>query len=289
MIDDLILNAEQNSRDSFKLESGDYIGDGSRLLYRDGKVSLDGNGKPLTDKGLIYCGKCNQLKHYRIFAKFLSKELEPFVLCKCGEKLDQREHDRIIEENRQRRIAENLANADALLLKSTFATDKRPNSEFSRFALDYCRCWRDKYQPNGTGLFIYGDVGVGKTFLASCIANAVAKTYGCSIKALSVTKAINDLFSTENKSAYIDDLAGVDLLVLDDFGAERRTDYALEQVFSIVDRRYNTQKPLIITSNLDYKLLEQPRDLRLKRIFSRVRGMCIPLEITGQSMRQPPS
>lgn len=289
MISHVLGEVEQRSRKSISINTDDYVGDGSQILYRDGEVSRDGEGNPLTDEGLIYCGKCHELKQYRIYSGLLGRVLEPLVLCKCGEMLDKQEHDRILEENRQRRIKQNLSQADSLMLSNTFQSDRHPNSDISRTFLDYCRHWVDFNKPKNIGLYIYGSVGVGKTFYASCIANAVAKSYGDTVKALSVTKAINDLFSTEDKSGYIDKLAEVDLLVLDDFGSERKTDYALEQIFSIIDERYKAQKPIIITSNLDYDNLKNATNIQYQRIYDRVIDMCAPIKIEGKSMRKTPT
>jgi len=209
--------------------------------------------------------------------------IEPYVPCLCEQQKDKNIHDRIVEENRQRRIDNNLSQADKLLLKSTFSADKFPKSEASRLFRDYCNHWRDTNLPRGTGLYIFGGVGVGKTFYASCIANEVAQKYGNTVKALSITKAINDLFSTSDKSGYIDELAKVDLLIIDDFGAERKTEYSNEVVYSILDERYKAQKPLILTSNTDYGILQNQR--KTNRVFDRVIDMCLPYQMIGESMR----
>jgi DNA replication protein DnaC len=57
-------------------------------------------------------------------------------------------------------------------------------------------------------------------------------------------------FQSEEKNAYISDLMRYPLLILDDFGMERQTEYALEQIFNVIDARYRSGKPLIITTNL---------------------------------------
>lgn len=285
MFDSVIADTVQRSFDNIPVNTDDYVGDGSQILYRDGEISRDGDDNPLTDEGLIYCGKCHELKQYRIYSSLLGKVIEPLVWCKCGRRLDKQERDRITEENRQRRIAQNLSQADSLMLKNTFDEDKHPHTGVSRQCHDYCRNWNEYYKPRNIGMYIYGSVGVGKTFYASCVANEIARVYGDTVKALSVTKAINDLFSTDDKSGYIDKLAEVDLLVLDDFGSERKTDYALEQIFSIIDERYKAQKPIIITSNLDYGNLKSKTSIQYQRIYDRVIDMCIPVKVEGQSMR----
>ena len=288
MFDSVIENAVRESRKNIKIDKGDYVGDGSKFLYIDGEKSLDGFGNPLTDEGLIYCGKCHELKSYRIYSSILGRVLEPFVVCKCGQKIDQHERDRIIQENKQREIDRNLAQADRLMLKSTFKKDKYPDCRGSRVSKDFCKRWIEYFSPKSIGLYMYGGVGVGKTFYASCIANEIARVYGHTVKAISMTKVVNDIFSAEDKSRYISELVSYDLLILDDFGAERKTDYALEQVFSVIDERYKMQKPLIITSNLSYGELKNAKDVQHKRIYDRIIDMCVPVELEGESRRQQP-
>ena len=285
MFNRIISQTVQRSKSAVQIKPCDYVGDGSKTLYINGEVSKDAYGRPLTDKGLLYCGKCNTLKQYRIYAPFADKVIEPYVECDCERQLDEQEHRRIAEENRQRQIDLNLSQADSLMLKNTFALDKSPDSDAGKLFRDYCRHWRDNFRPKNIGLYIFGDVGVGKTFYASCVANEIARVYGDTVRALSVTKAINDIFSATDKSGYIEGLASVDLLVLDDFGTERKTEYGLEQIYSIIDERYKAQKPIILTSNLDYKALSQKAGIPQQRIFDRVKDMCVPVKMDGKSKR----
>lgn len=62
--------------------------------------------------------------------------------------------------------------------------------------------------------------------------------------------------------------------------------YAREQVFNIIDGRYLTRKPLIVTTNLSLKAMKNPKDLAEQRIFDRVLEMCIPVCFDGESLRQ---
>lgn len=75
------------------------------------------------------------------------------------------------------------------------------------------------------------------------------------------------------------------LLVLDDFGTERTTDFALETVYSAVDERYKSGKPLIITTNLTLDELCNPPGIAQQRIFERVLEMCTPIAFRGKSSR----
>lgn len=286
MIDKIVANAVAAAQNNMKFNQGDFYGSGSVTLHdNDGNISLDGNGNPITDKGLLYCGHCRQLKQTRLYNPLTKRIIQPYISCQCMMEEDEKARAKISNDNLQIRIAQNLSQADALMLKNTFAKDKSANGDAGKLCRDYCRRWFDYYKPHNIGLYIYGGVGVGKSFYAACIANEIAHVYGDTVKVVSVTRVINDLFSTDDKSSYIDSLAAVDLLVLDDFGAERKSDYGQEQVYSVVDERYKAQKPLIVTSNLDYKELSQKSNVNRQRIFDRVRDMCVPFEIKGESKR----
>ena len=74
----------------------------------------------------------------------------------------------------------------------------------------------------------------------------------------------------EERTAFLDSLGDYDLLIIDDLGAERSTEYAMEQMFSIVDSRYRSGKPLIVTTNLKLDELKHPPDLAHARIYDRI-------------------
>ena len=64
------------------------------------------------------------------------------------------------------------------------------------------------------------------------------------------------------------------LLIIDDFGMERGTEYGLEQVYNVIDSRYRSGKPLIVTTNLTLDSLQNPQDTAHARIYDRLLEMC---------------
>ena len=92
---------------------------------------------------------------------------------------------------------------------------------------------------------------------------------------------LNDLAASfENRNEYISRLCRYPLLIIDDFGMERGTEYGLEQVFNVIDSRYRSGKPLIVTTNLTLD------DLPHSRIYDRLLSMCVPVRFTGENFRQ---
>lgn len=88
------------------------------------------------------------------------------------------------------------------------------------------------------------------------------------------------------KNEYIDCLMRCSLLIIDDLGVERNTEYAVENVFNVIDRRYRSEKPLIITTNLKLDTLLDEKTIDKKRIYDRILEMCVPVRLIGTSKRK---
>ena len=84
---------------------------------------------------------------------------------------------------------------------------------------------------------------------------------------------------------YIRKLCSYQLLILDDFGMERDTSFALETVYDVIDGRYLSGKPLIVTTNLTLDELKKPQDVDHQRIYDRVLAMTVPIRFTGDNLR----
>ena len=86
-------------------------------------------------------------------------------------------------------------------------------------------------------------------FFAGCIANALMEQ-GTAVCMTNFSRIVNDLNGRgNNRNDVIDRLCSYPLLIIDDFGIERETDYTLEQIYNIVDSRYRNQRPLIVTGS----------------------------------------
>ena len=72
----------------------------------------------------------------------------------------------------------------------------------------------------------------------------------------------------------------------DDLGIERSTEYALEQVYAVIDERYKSGLPVIITTNLKIAEIRNPQDVVYARIYSRILEMCTPVRISGEDRRK---
>ncbi len=141
-------------------------------------------------------------------------------------------------------------------------------------------------QKKNTGLLIWGGVGTGKSFFAGCIANALMEREVpvCMTNFARILNELNNSFSGRNE--VVERLCRYPLLIIDDFGMERDTNYALEQVYNIIDSRYRSKRPLIITTNLTLDEIRHPQDVAHARIYDRVLEMCVPVSCFGTSIRK---
>ncbi len=76
------------------------------------------------------------------------------------------------------------------------------------------------------------------------------------------------------------------LVIFDDLGAERSTDYALEKIYNIIDSRYRRKRPMILTTNLTIEEMKEEIDRRYSRIYDRIFEICHPMQFVGQSWRK---
>ena len=172
---------------------------------------------------------------------------------------------------------------DESFFDMTFENNDDNQTEAYAKALNFATNFKN-FRKKGAGLLFYGPYGTGKTYLAACIANALIDK-GYTAKLTTVASAVNDLMDTENKTYYLEAMTGVDLLILDDFGAEYQTDFMLAKSFEIINRRYITRKPLIVTTNFSKDQLSNP-DPNQHRLMSRLWEMCLFIAIEGSDRRK---
>lgn len=235
--------------------------------------------------GLLYCGKCNTPKEVEV--EMFGRKVKQLCMCKCMEQAYNAEHERIADIQRNEEIARNRSRGilDIDMMKCTFESDDKANVKISGIARRYVEHFL-KMKANGKGLLFFGDTGVGKSFIAACIANAlIDKGYKCLVT--NFPRIINELSGLyEGKQEYINDLNCYELLVIDDLAIERDTEYTAEIVQNVVDSRYRAGLPLIVTTNLKISELMQPHDIRKKRLYSRLKEMCLMIEVSGEDRRE---
>jgi DNA replication protein DnaC len=247
---------------AIKAEEGDYIG----------------------EDGLLYCHKCNTRKQTEI--NFLGRIRRPPCMCKCMAAKRAAEEEEYRRREFEERVKElrRVGFPEADMRNWTFANDDLTNEKITKAAQRYVDNFHE-LRKSGKGLLLYGNTGTGKTFTACEIANALIDK-GYPVLVTNFARILNTLQGTFEKQDYIDNFNGYQLLVIDDLGIERDTAYAKEQVFNIIDSRYRSGLPMIITTNLTMEKIKNPEDIENRRIYDRILERCFPIEVSGSSRRR---
>lgn len=243
-----------------------------------------GKAEHIGADGLLYCDVCGEPTQCRV--EVFGDQRTVRCICKCDQ-------DKLAEEKRQREQAEKLRHIERLRIEGfdraamqrwTFAADDQQQPKIRQAMLAYVDGF-DDFKSAGKGLLLFGDTSTGKTFAAACVANALIDK-GVPVLMTNfaqITNRIQEGF--KGRQDYIDSLNGFDLLVIDDLGAERDTEFMTETVYTIIDARYRAGLPMIITTNLDAKTMMQEKDIARKRIYSRILERCHPIEVKGADRR----
>ncbi|WP_084145914.1 ATP-binding protein [Anaerovorax odorimutans] len=168
-----------------------------------------------------------------------------------------------------------------------FKTDKHNESIYEKcfqFAKHF-----EEIKTTGKGLLFIGNVGTGKTHLAAAIANYIIKEYILLVKFGSVTSLLNEIKNTYESSSeetelqVIKELSNVDLLVIDDLGKEKASEWSNSVIYTIINNRYEGYKPLIVTTNLKIEELEKKLG---EAVVSRLIEMCDGIKMDGIDYRK---
>lgn len=243
--------------------------------------------------GIIHCLKCDRPR------QFISEDGTFKTRCFCPCQMEARVKEEEARELEQHKHEIKVLKQNSLLgeryINSTFESldTNRPRSflKAARICKEYCNKWQE-LNRKGLGLYIYGNVGTGKTELTACICNELTSQL--------VPVLITNFYEImkkiraagyENEGSVIDSLADIKLLILDDIGTESltRTDghesFIQDKIYDIINWRYNKKKPTLFTSNYSIKELIEKRGLK-RSIGDRISSMSAAvINIDGESYR----
>lgn len=231
------------------------------------------------------CPVCGEPKTREV--KFGDNVVTLPLACKCDREREE-ELQREIANNRKKfRNSEIIRNGylDTYYTELTFDTDDSPDSKATKDLKRYCDKWEEMKKKN-IGLLLMGSYGTGKTFYASAIANEVRKQ-GDYVLIGTLSKLIQEMNADygHDKAEWEEKIKTYPLMVIDDLGVERDTDYSYEQIENIIDLRYRSKLPVIVTTNISKSDLQNLNDVRKERVWSRLREMCTAYTVTGVDRR----
>ena len=239
------------------------------------------------EDGLLYCGKCRKPKeaYFPEGKTFFGRDRHPSE-CDC-QRAARKEREAAEKRRSHLETVERLKRqgfTDKTMQDWTFANDNGSCPQMKN-AAGYVARW-EQIKDGNYGLLLWGRVGTGKSYFAGCIANALMEQE-VPVCMTNFATILGDLAASfEGRNEYISRLCSYPLLILDDFGMERGTEYGLEQVYSVIDSRYRSGKPLIATTNLTLEELQHPQDTPHARIYDRLTSMCAPVRFTGSNFRK---
>ena len=254
------------------------------------------DGDLLDDAGYIICGKCGERKE--IYLDSIGRKVRR--KCSCEKELQEREAKDRLEAERKRLIELNIKRSFSGTTRYDVITFRDAKTDqFNQRPLSTCKRFADKFpslRDKGQGLLLWGGVGTGKSYAAACIVREIVQMEKPDstpdnprfYRALMVSIADAMSYSSRDRTDEIDihtRLSKDDLVVFDDLGTERNTGYGLEKLYGLIDERYRSSLPMIITTNLTLDEIKQEEDIRYSRIYDRILEVCFPIQFTGSSLR----
>ena len=254
-------------------------------------VQSGADNKPNVLERCNVCGEPVKLE-----LNFLGMAKKVCCPCACEKaKREKEEQERRIKELEwERRRNKKYSLMDEKARSATFErlTVTEDNKKYILAAKQYCEQWEMNKRENN-GLLFYGKTGRGKTTLACCIANRLLDM-GVAVKAMSINDMIQrikdsfDNYGNDGETELKGEIKRAEMLILDDLGAERKTDWSAALVYEIIDARYRSCKPTIITTNLTISALREhlTDSAGVARAYDRLIEILSPVEFKGDNFRQ---
>lgn len=211
----------------------------------------------------------------------------------------------MLEEEKKLQMMQEFANKVDKIIKNSKMSKRNLNYKFENFEVNSNN--KKVYQSlkeyseklansvERKGLILVGNNGVGKTHLACSIANELIKNgipiiYGTLINLLAELKNTYDVDNNISEMEIIKLYEKVDLLIIDDLGKEKPSEWGLEKLFTIINSRYENNLPVIITTNYDQNSLINRLSINgeietAKSIISRLYEMCYLVKIEDRDHR----
>lgn len=247
----------------------------------------------LTEDYELICNKCGGNRYFQ------HNEMVVVCLCECQAQAIKDEEERKKAEERMQSL-EKLKKLSLLgkrYQNATFETlDMNRPDDFKRAVercKKYCENWAE-IEKRGLGIYLYGDIGTGKSLLTACIGNYLLSKFTTVLftNFFEIAKQIKKTFTDNSitESTFIERLTNVDLLIIDDLGTEivvknGEKTWIQDKIYDIINARYINQKSTIFSSNESLVDLVEKCGL-MKKTVDRIAAMSTAkIELRGSSYR----
>lgn len=325
------------TKEEIKRNSDVYVKYVMRIMSRIQKPNDE--TEYIDKEGNIRCRKCHELRRkpyiineqeivkyaeknnitkeeaYQYFYHPDLKNLLCWKDCSCEKKRKYEEKKRKYEEAVRKNQDKAFGNGFRKYMNCSIETDDKSNKTVSTFIKKYVENF-DNMFVKGKGIIFYGNTGRGKTFAAAAILHEVCKRYnprkgdkvlykGYISNFSRLSQDLQSIFNskTTTVSDWYTKINNYDLIAIDDWGRERATPFMIDLIKNITEKRYDTEKPLILTTNLDIgnkeKFLKQIMGAisfnvgydndaiktEIERIYSRLCETCCMVYVDGVDRR----
>ena len=261
-----------------------------KIYYADYEPKED---EFLNENFELICKRCKQKRFFQ------NNNFVVTTMCECQKKQEE-------EAERQRKNEKRLQSLQKLkdlsLLGKRYRDASFENLDMNRpddfvkaveRCKTYCKKW-DEVSEQGLGIYLYGDVGTGKSLLTACIGNYLLSRFVTVLftNFFEIAKQIKKTFADNSltESAFMERLAAVDLLIIDDLGTESvikngEKTWMQDKIYDVINARYINKKPTIFTSNDSLVDLVENCGL-MKKTVDRIAAMSTAkIELRGNSYR----
>ncbi len=239
----------------------------NRVVITDGTTIYENDG-------LKYCVVCD--KPLQLLQEHHSRFYKLPIPCDCIKKQEENKAKQLDFQKHLQRIP--------IEFRGVFLKDLTVPVNFVKPFIDN---FATEFKPNAKGLHIYGNKGSGKTFACKCIINELCNQ-NVRVFAIRFTKLL-DIYSNFNDKQVIKDVENKikhsHLIYLDDVGATRETDFAVEKINDIINFIYELKIPIIITSNVSRNELYKELNTNIGRAYDRLFERCHPIKLENESFR----
>ena len=153
------------------------------------------------------------------------------------------------------------------------------------YAQKYCDEFNSRFKPFGVHMILSGNRGIGKTCLAATICLTLIERHGIRCSFVNLSHYLNEMQNFDKKDKSLNEILDSDLVLIDDYGMTRKSEFAVEQIYMLVDEIYRRNIPIIVTTNSSKNYLLNDNSM-FGATTSRILDNSIFLEMEGCDIRK---